>query len=139
MSMDAFTPDATSEAPLAVAKQVQRGTETMTLIFVALAEIVVGLALLVVPSSVGQFLLDQELTGVAIPVARVTGIVLVSLGIACWPGPSLRGMLTYSGAVTLYLSYIGLAGHFAGLLLWPAVVVHAVLTVMLARVWLLRP
>lgn len=42
-------------------------------------------------------------------------------------------MLTYSAAVTLYLAYLGFADGSAGLLLWPAVVLHAILTVLLAR------
>jgi hypothetical protein len=44
------------------------------LIFAAVAEAATGFALLVVPSLVGQLLLGEDLTGVAIPVARVTGI-----------------------------------------------------------------
>ena len=92
-----------------------------------------GAALLIVPSLVGRLLLGEELTGVAVPVARVAGIALIGLGIACWPGPPRIGMLTYSAAVTLYLAYIGLAGGFTGILLWPAVVVHAILTALLAR------
>ena len=68
-----------------------------------------GLALLVVPALVGQLLLGQRLTGVAIPVARVAGIALIALGVACWPGPPRVGMLTYSAAVTLYLAYVGVA------------------------------
>jgi hypothetical protein len=51
---------------------------------VACAEIITGLALLVVPLLVGRLLLGEELTGIAIPVARVTGIALIALGIACW-------------------------------------------------------
>jgi hypothetical protein len=42
-------------------------------------------------------------------------------------------MLTYSASVTLYLAYLGLAGGFGGVLLWPAVVLHLVLTTLLAR------
>ena len=76
------------------------------------------------------------MTGVAIPVARVAGIALIALGIACWPGPPLVGMLTYSAAVTLYLAYLGFAGGFAGVLLWPAVALHAVLSILLGRAWL---
>ncbi len=92
------------------------------LIFAAVAEAATGLALLIVPSLVGQLLLGEELTGVAIPVARVAGIALIALGIACWPGPPLVGMLTYSALVTLYLAYLGFAGGLTGVLLWPAVV-----------------
>jgi hypothetical protein len=43
-----------------------------------------GLALLVVPSLVGQLLLGQQLVGVALPVARVTAIALIAR-----PGSSL--------------------------------------------------
>jgi hypothetical protein len=78
-------------------------------------------------------LLGEELTGVAIPVARVTGIALIALGVACWPGPPLAGMLIYSAAVTLYLAYVGFAGGLSGVLLWPAVVLHAILTALLTR------
>ena len=61
------------------------------LIFAAVGEGATGLALLIVPSLVGQLLLGEHLAGVAIPVARVAGIALIALGIACWPGPPLVG------------------------------------------------
>jgi hypothetical protein len=89
------------------------------------------LALLTAPSLVGQLLLGEELTGVAVPVARVTRIALIALGIACWPGSPLAGMLTYSAAVTLYLAYLGFAGGLTGVFLWPAVVLHVILTALL--------
>ena len=95
------------------------------LIFAAVAEAATGLALLIVPSLVGQLLLGEELTGIAIPVARVAGIALIGLGIACWPGPPLVGMLIYSAVVTLYLAYLGFAGGLTGVFLWPAVALHA--------------
>ena len=107
------------------------------LIFAAVSEVVTGLALLIVPSLVGQLLLGEELTGVAIPVARVAGIALIALGIACWPGPPLVGMLTYSAIVTLYLAYLGFAGGLTGVLLWPAVALHVVLSILLGRAWYL--
>jgi hypothetical protein len=103
------------------------------LIFAAVGEAGTGLALLIVPSLVGRLLLGEELTGIAIPVARVAGIALVALGVACWPGTPLVGMLTYSGAVTLYLAYLGFAGGLSGILLWPAVVLHVILTGLLIR------
>jgi hypothetical protein len=103
------------------------------LVLAAAAEAATGLALLVVPSLVGQLLLGEELTGIAIPIARVTGIALIALGLACWPGPPLLGMLTYSAAVTLFLGYLGLVDGLAGVLLWPAVVLHLILTALLAR------
>jgi hypothetical protein len=103
------------------------------LIFAAVSEAATGVALLIVPSLVGQLLFGAELTGIAITVARVTGIALIALGVACWPGTPLVGMLTYSAAVTLYLAYVGFTGGFTGILLWPAVVLHAILTALLTR------
>jgi hypothetical protein len=104
--------------------------------FAAVAEVATGMALLIVPSLVGRLLLGQELADVAIPVARVAGIALIALGIACWPGPPLVGMLTYSALVTLYLAYLGFAGGLSGVFLWPAVALHAILSVFLGRLWL---
>jgi hypothetical protein len=105
----------------------------------AVGEAATGAALLLVPSLVGQFLFGAELTGVAAAVARVTGIALIGLGVACWPGPPLVGMLTYSTAVTLYLAFCGFAGVLTGILLWPAVVLHAVLSGLLGHAWLKGP
>ena len=104
----------------------------------AICEVATGLALLVVPSLVGQFLLGEQLAGVAIPVARVAGIALIALGVACWPGPPLVGMLIYSAGVALYLAYLGLAGGGTGALLWPAVALHMILTAFLARAFMRR-
>ena len=104
--------------------------------FAAVAETATGLALLIAPSLVGQLLFGEELAGVAIAVARVTGIALIALGVACWPGPPLVGMLIYSAMVTLYLAYLGLAGGLTGIFLWPAVALHAILSVFLGRLWL---
>lgn len=51
----------------------------------AVAEAAIGVALIVMPSLVGRLLLGTELTDVSIPIARVTGIALIGLGVACWP------------------------------------------------------
>ena len=42
-------------------------------------------------------------------------------------------MLIYSAAITLYLAYLGIAGVSTGILLWPAVALHAILTTLLTR------
>jgi hypothetical protein len=109
------------------------GTMKKVLVFAAVAEAATGLALLIVPALVGQLLLGAELTGIAVTVARVAGIALIALGVACWPGTPLVGMMIYSAAVTVFLSFVGVSG--GGILLWPAVVIHALLTFLLARVW----
>lgn len=108
----------------------------MLLLLAAVSEAATGLALLMVPALVGRLLLGQELAGVTIPVARVLGIALIALAVACWPGrTAFGGMLTYSALVTLYLGYVGIGGEYAGKLLWSAVILHAILTVLLARAW----
>ncbi|WP_406855165.1 hypothetical protein ABEG18_21885 [Alsobacter sp. KACC 23698] len=109
-----------------------------TLAVAAVAELGTGLALVTVPSLVGQLLFGQSLTGVAGEVARFAGLALVSLGIACWPGRSpsataLVGMWIYSLLTALYLAYLGLSSARSGALLWPAVAVHLTLAVLLGR------
>ena len=79
-----------------------------------------------------------KLAGAAIQVARVAGISpdYHWASLAGRPSP-LVGMLTYSVAVTFLLAYIGFAGS-AGVLLWPAIVLHAVLSVLLGFDWTTR-
>jgi hypothetical protein len=104
----------------------------------AIAEAATGLALVVVPSLVGQLLLGAELTGVSIPVARVTGIALIALGVACWPGcTALCGMLAYNALAAAFFAYLGIRGHWVGLLLWPAAGLHALMAIFLGRAWLM--
>ena len=67
--------------------------------------------------------------------SRIAGIALIGLGVACWPNGSARqplhGMLTYGAFAALYLAYVGVRGQGAGVLLWPAVVVHVILVILL--------
>jgi hypothetical protein len=102
----------------------------------AIAEAATGLALLVDPSLVGRVLLGVEFSGVSVVLGRVAGIALIALGIACGSGcRPLFGMLTYSALVTIYLGIVAFRGQWVGPLLWPAIGLHAVLTILLARAW----
>jgi hypothetical protein len=103
------------------------------LTFAAFAEAATGLALLIAPSLVVHLLLGEQMTGIAIAVARVAGVAIVALAIACWSGSPLVGMLTYSAMITLYFAFLGFAGVLGGVLLWPAIALHAILTALLAR------
>ena len=40
-------------------------------------------------------------------------------------------MLTYGTLAALYLFYVGVRGQRAGVLLWPAVVIHVILVILL--------
>ncbi len=106
-----------------------------------MVEVGTGLALMVEPELVVSLLLGAELSGQLVPLGRVAGVALLALGLACWPGgqaigsssPTLRGMLTYNVLLALYLAYLGAVAHQSGLLLWPAVALHAVVALLLIR------
>jgi hypothetical protein len=105
----------------------------------AAGEAGVGLVLLIYPSIVVRLLFAAEIAGAGVVMSRIAGISLIALGIACWPARvaiwAPCGMLTYSLLATLYLIYLGLGGQWVGKLLWPAVAVHVVLAILLARAW----
>ena len=102
---------------------------------VGAGEAFTGLALVIYPSLVVRLLFGAEISGAGTVMSRIAGIALIALGVACWPGPPQVGMLIYSALATAYLAYVGVGGAWAGPLLWPAVVVYAVLTLLLARAW----
>jgi hypothetical protein len=104
----------------------------------AVSEAATGLALLAFPRIVVRLLLGADIVGIGDVVSRFGGIGLIGFGVACWPYGSsrqaLRGMMTYGTLAALYLAYIGVSGQGGGVLLWPAVVVHAVLIILLLGV-----
>ena len=57
--------------------------------------------------------------------------VLRGVRVNARPHPGTRNLI----GTTLYLAYVGIEGQWIGKLLWPAVVVHGILTVLLARAW----
>ena len=113
------------------------------LAFAAIAEIGTGLLLLLDPALVVALLVGGDLSGAGVVTARCLGITLVALGVACWPGrhstdnvaAAARGMLLYNVAIALYLVYVRTVDHLGGPLLWPAVVIHAVVAALLATTW----
>jgi hypothetical protein len=109
----------------------------------AILEGATGLVLMIHPVLVAQLLFGDGVSGVGKVLSRVAGIALLALGVACWPGRevgsadarSAGALLTYSLLVTLYLVYVGVIGHLGGILLWPAVVVHAVWICLAVAAW----
>lgn len=106
------------------------------LIAAAVVEVLTGLILIVYPAIVIQLLFGSRIAGVSVLISRLAGIALIALAVACWPaGNMLRGffgMLTYGLFAMLFLAYVG-AGGGAGVLLWPAVAVHAIISAFLVR------
>ncbi|MGC1448397.1 MAG: hypothetical protein WA830_00025 [Candidatus Sulfotelmatobacter sp.] len=104
----------------------------------AVSEGLTGLILIVYPPIVIRLLFGSEIAGAGVWMSRIAGISLIALGVACWPDRNpLRaffGMSTYSLLATLYLVYVGGNGG-AGILLWPLVVAHAGLSILLVWTW----
>jgi len=111
--------------------------------FAALLEAVTGLALIIAPALVTRLLLGEGDSRVGLALGRVAGFALLALGIACWPDPSStrwfapahRAMLTYNLLITIFLLFLGIGGELAGPSLWPAVALHAVLTIVFVGTW----
>jgi hypothetical protein len=105
----------------------------------ALLEAVTGLAFLAVPSIVVRLLLGAEISGASIPLGRVAGAALFALGVACWLAKydeqscAARGLVTamvlYNLGTVVILGAAGIRSQSVGVALWPAVILHAAMTV----------
>jgi hypothetical protein len=106
----------------------------------AVIEAATGLTLLAFPSRVAMLLLGSPLeTPVALTVARVAGVALLAVGVACWlarhdgRGRAARGlvgaMVLYNAAVATVLVHAGTGLGLSGIGLWPTVLLHSVVTV----------
>ena len=106
----------------------------------AAVEASAGAARAIAPGTTTSLLLGTELDApAALVVLRMAGAALFSLGIVCWnartdgASPAGRGvlaaMLFYNAAVAALLAYAGAGVRAAGPALWPAVALHAALTV----------
>ncbi len=103
-------------------------------------ETATGLGLMAVPSVVVRLLLGSPLdTSAAVVLARVAGAALLALGVACWlarddtQSRAARGlvvaMLMYNIPATAFLAFAGIGLGLHGVVLWPAVVLHAVMAI----------
>lgn len=116
---------------------------TKVLAFAAVLEVGTGLVLLIDPAIVVRLLLGVGDSGEGTLLGRFFGIALLALGSACWPSrlraqsgsPAFRAMLIYNALIATYLAYLGTFGHLWGLLLWPGVVLHVVVALLLVWTW----
>lgn len=106
----------------------------------ALLEAGIGLGLLAVPSAVTKILLGATLDAPAsLTVARVAGAALLTIAVAGWlarydaQSCAARGlasaMVLYNFGAALILVAAGLQWERVGIGLWPAVILHIVMTV----------
>ena len=109
------------------------------LILTAVIEAATGLALIALPAIVVRLLLGAEISGATVPLGRVAGAALLALGVACWlarndtQSRATRGlvvaMLMYNLVATAVLAFAGIGLGLHGVVLWPAVVLHAAMGV----------
>jgi len=105
----------------------------------AIIEAATGLGLIAVPALVVRLLLGAEISGASIPLGRVAGVALLALGVACWfasydvKNRAARGLISamvlYNLGVLFILGAAGLQSRPVGIFLWPAVILHAAMSV----------
>jgi hypothetical protein len=116
----------------------------------ALLELGAGLAVLIFPEVFVDLLLRSTLDGIAaLTVARIAGAALTALAVACWlarndPASAAARELTlamvlYNLGAVLVLGYAGVQSQVVGILLWPAVIIHVVMTVWCVLAVIRRP
>jgi hypothetical protein len=106
----------------------------------AAIELGAGLALLTCPSATAVLLVGAPLEAPAsLTVARVAGAALLALSIACWLARDdahsraarglLAAMVLYNFGVAVLPGAAGIRSQAVGIALWPAVMLHAAMTV----------
>ncbi len=105
-------------------------------------EVLTGAGLVADPSLLASVLFGSEMNASGNAAGRIAGLVMVCLALACWPSGSDGGqpralvpLIALSLLAAFYLAVVGLEGATVGVLLWPAAAAHAVLAVLLARLW----
>jgi hypothetical protein len=98
-----------------------------------------GLLLVAAPSILTRLLFGSSLEGaVAVTIARLAGVALLTLTVACWlarrdgetraANGLVAAMVLYKAGAAILLASAGLGSGLSGICLWPAVLLHAVLT-----------
>jgi hypothetical protein len=109
-------------------------------IVTAVLEVGTALLLLFVPAVPLAVLLGVEQAAPeTLLIARVAGVALLAIGVACWLARGdersaaqvglLIGILIYDVGAAALLAYAGIGLGMTGLALWPAVAIHAALAV----------
>jgi hypothetical protein len=121
-----------------------RSTALMTV--TAFVETATGLLLLIWPALIFALLFGwRQVAPDTLLIGRVAGAGVISIGVASWPARRdtrtpgelgvLAGVLTYNVLSALLLAFAGAGLKMAGVLLWPAVVYHAVLAAWCVACW----
>ena len=104
----------------------------------AYLEIVVGAIFITVPTIPCALLFGANPDNIGTPLARWVGVSLFALGIACLPRKATEplrstvlGLFVFNAGVAILFAWVGAVATVHGFLLWPAVILHAVIAVAL--------
>ena len=102
-------------------------------------EIIVGASFVLALNAQSQLIFGTTPEGIGIHWARFAGIGLIGLGIACLPSNlagrqqnAVRALLVFNIGATIFFAWVAVATTFRGVLLWPVVILHAVISIVLA-------
>ena len=96
-------------------------------------EIVVGAVLITAPGVLCRLLFAAKPERVGLTLARFAGIGLFALGIACLPSATTEsdrsavGLFLFNFGMVILLAWVGATTELRGVLLWPVVVLHAMI------------
>src|SRR5262245_57909416 len=119
-------------------KRKQAAWHRTSLRLAAWVEILVGISFLLVPNAQSQMIFGATPEGIGVTWARFAGVALIGLGIACLPSnfagtrQGVRGLLIFNIGATIFFAWVAVATSFGGVLLWPVVILHAVISIALA-------
>ena len=139
VSPEAFPPQPGDSGISSSSQQSRKATWHRTAVMVAAwVEIIVGASFLLVPNAQSQMIFGAMPEGIGDTWARFAGIALIGLGIACLPSnlagtrQGVRGLLIFNIGATIFFAWVAVATTFQGVILWPVVILHAVLSIGLA-------
>jgi hypothetical protein len=106
----------------------------------AIIEMGAGLLMVVLPSLLSMVVFGTSIhTPVELAFARLFGVAILGLGVACWltrgdeQSHSARGvaggMVVFNAGVVIVLGYAGIVLGLSGILLWPFILIHLAMAV----------
>ena len=100
----------------------------------ACLEIIVGALFLTMPDVPCLLLFGAKPEAIGMALGRFAGIALVALGIACLPSTEagsrrsvVQGLFIFNLGVAILFAWVGVATALHGFLLWPVVILHAII------------
>ena len=101
-------------------------------------EIVAGVILITLPDIACRLLFRATPENLAWPLACWVGVALLALGIAClpsrtaeWNGHAVLGLFVFNAGIAVLFARVGTTTVMHGPLLWPAAVLHSLISLAL--------